>query len=320
MSKQTWTIPESEQGKRIDAVVHSAFPQLSRGHIQSFIKQKKVLVGGRAVKSSLRLAVGDIVEALFTDAELATGLLADSSVVFDVVFECPDYIVVDKPAGVAVHPDRVGKNGTLVNGVIARYPEIAKVGEDALRPGIVQRLDRAVSGVMVIARTQKMFEQLKAEWQGRGVEKHYIALVSGHLPEDAGIVRSFMRRSNRHALKMVSDPDASRGGKEAITEYSVETTWPSYQLVRVTTHTGRMHQIRVHLASMGCPIVGDALYAPKGVGTKILSGRIFLHAQTLAFHDASGMRQEYTAPLPPELSDLLSGLKGGTHPPVSRTP
>lgn len=320
MSKHTWKIQESERAKRIDAVVHSAFPQLSRSHIQSFIKQKKVLVSGRAVKPSLRVAVGDVVEALFTDADLATGLLSDSSVAFDVVFECSDYIVVNKPAGVAVHPDRVGKSGTLVNGVIARYPEIAKVGEDVLRPGVVQRLDRAVSGVMVIARTQKMFEQLKTQWQGRDVEKHYIALVCGHLPEDAGMIRSFTRRSNRHALKMVSDPDASRGGKEAITEYRVETTWPSYQLVRVTTHTGRMHQIRVHLTSMGCPIVGDALYTPKVAGTKILSGRIFLHAEKLAFYDALGDRKEYIAPMPLELVDVLSGLKGGTHPPVSRTP
>ena len=306
--KDTFNVEKRENGRRIDRVVHGRYLQWSRSQVQRFVENGDIVVNGKPVKSSQKLMAGDEVVLQITE-QPKTELLADSSVQFDVIHEAHDYVVVNKPAGLKVHPDNAGSEPTLVHGLFARYPEIAEVGDDAQRPGIVHRLDRDVSGVMVVARTQEMLEHLKNQWQARSVEKEYIALVREHMPEKAGRIKSFIRRSTNGKLKMASDSTPNNGGKEAVTEYKVEQTWPAYQLVRVRTLTGRTHQIRVHLAGSKNSIVGDRLYATDKSSAKKLN-RIFLHAEKLAFVDLQGEKQEFTAELPRKLEGYLKALKG----------
>ena len=211
----------------------------------------------------------------------------DFNIPLDIIYEDKDIIVINKQAGISVHPSINEPAGTITNALIARYPEIKNVGEDPLRPGIVHRLDKDTSGLLVVAKNQKAFEFLKKEWQSGRVIKKYLALVWGNLNKNSGEIKSELTRSIKDFRKrMVVKPEKNMGedlkGKLAITEYKVIKKYRDFSLVEVYPKTGRMHQIRVHMASIGHPVVGDKIYGKNGKRPEGLT-RQFLHAFYLRF-------------------------------------
>lgn len=226
-----------------------------------------------------------------------------------IIFENETVIVVEKPSGLLVHPTGALKNvdqPTLVDFLLARYPEIKNVGEDNTRPGIVHRLDREVSGLIVVARTQNAYQELKHQFQKRTVEKRYLALVHGVIKKDEGVINFPIGRSRGNG-RMAARP-AGESGREARTEFTVLKRFPFATLLEVRLLTGRSHQIRAHFFGYGHPLIGDSLYSAKRPKLKRTPGRIFLHAATLAFDDLSSVRQSFTSPLPVELQSFLDAL------------
>ncbi len=235
-----------------------------------------------------------------------------------VIAETGDYVVVNKPAGMLVHPTLAKASGTISDWVIDDYPEIESVGE-AGRQGIVHRLDREASGVLVIAKNDKMHEHLKRQFQERATEKEYVALVYGRVKSDHDIINFAIDRGREG--RMVARPKVDKlrvdkigkiqPGKEALTEFEVEKRFSRFTLLRVRIHTGRMHQIRVHMFAYGHPVVGDKLYARKILIKEREKniGRMFLHAARLCFADLSGEKVCFEAELPMELREFLGGLR-----------
>jgi 23S rRNA pseudouridine1911/1915/1917 synthase len=291
-------------GERLDRFV-SLLTGRSRSEAAALVASGAVLVGGVAVTSGkVRLAEGDEVEV---DAGPEPGpvVAADPSVPVPVVYEDGDVVVVDKPAGLVVHPGAGHVSGTLVHGLVARFPEIAAVGEED-RPGIVHRLDRDTSGLLVVARTEVARQRLVAALAERRVERVYLALVHGEPESDAGLVDAPVGRSARQPTRMT----VSERGREARTGYEVVQRWPDpgCSLLRCRLETGRTHQIRVHLAAIGHPVVGDGTY-DGGRKRPAAVPRLFLHATRLAFtHPSSGNPMAFESPLPADLQHVLDQL------------
>jgi 23S rRNA pseudouridine1911/1915/1917 synthase len=297
-------LPAALDGQRLDRVV-ALLGALSRSQAGALIDEGSVSVNGAAVTvRSHRLAAGD--SLVFVPPEPVSAVPgADPTVVVPVVFEDEHVIVVDKPAGLVVHPGAGNRSGTLVNGLLARYPELAVVGSEN-RPGIVHRLDRGTSGLLVVARTDPAHEALVRQIAERSVERVYAALVWGSLDEGAGVVDAPLGRSRRDPLRMT----VSAEGREARTHYRVRRRFgqpASTTLLEVRLETGRTHQIRVHLTAIDHPVVGDQRYS--GARPSIPLDRPFLHAERLAFdHPVSGARVEFESPLPDDLAEILGTL------------
>jgi 23S rRNA pseudouridine1911/1915/1917 synthase len=218
----------------------------------------------------------------------------------------PDYLIITKPAGLIVHPGHNVYEETLTDLLVKKFPEISVVGEDKTRPGIVHRLDRDVSGLLIIARTQAMFQHLKNAFQNHEIKKEYLALVNGELSQDAGKIEFTINRSKTRGL-MVASSKATLG-RPAETEFEVIKKFKNYTLVRLRPKTGRTHQIRVHLKAIGHSIVGDQVYKTRKLKEKIQLDRIFLHADTLGFFDLEKNWQEFKSDLPNELKNILKNL------------
>lgn len=295
--------------QRLDIFLTKKFPQLSRSNIQKAIIEKEVLINGKAVAKHYFLKLNDLVtweQVLVSKKPEVAAIKLQPTVA--IIFEDENYLVVNKPAGLIVHPSALHTApDTLVDWLLAYYPEIAKIGEDAARPGIVHRLDKDVSGLMVIAKTPAAFSDLKQQFSGREIYKEYAALVYGKFSQASGEINFSISRSTRQGNKMAAHPDAS--GKEARTEYTVEQEFQNYSLLKVIIHTGRTHQIRVHFNALNHPLVGDHVYQPKKFKSRVNLARIFLHAQKLSFNNLQGEKLEFTAPLPPELQAFLANLK-----------
>ncbi|OGH62317.1 MAG: hypothetical protein A2848_03505 [Candidatus Magasanikbacteria bacterium RIFCSPHIGHO2_01_FULL_50_8] len=229
----------------------------------------------------------------------------------ELIDRADDFIVINKPAGLLVHPaDSSPDEWTLVDWLKEKFPEVADVGDDpTVRPGIVHRLDRDASGLLVVALTQPSFEHLKNQFQSREIEKEYLVLVHGRVERDFGEITLPISRA-AHGGRMAAHAIGTADANEAHTEFSVERRFTNATLLRVRIHTGRTHQIRVHLFSMQHPVVGDELYTAKKIGKAFpVAPRLFLHAARLAFTDTQGVRRDYAAPLPPVLSEYLLQLK-----------
>lgn len=224
-----------------------------------------------------------------------------------IVYEDADVIVVEKPAGVTAHGAPGVKEQTLVDILLKHYPELAGVGEDPNRPGIVHRLDRETSGLMLVGRNQLSFDNLKKQFQERDIEKEYLALVHGKLRDDVGQIKFRIARSARYA-RMAARPE-NQEGKEAITEYEVVKRFVNATLVKVHILTGRTHQIRAHFHAFGHPVVGDPIYQIKGMKIRHAPPRLFLHAAKIGFKDLKGQSREFESPLPKELEEYLTKLK-----------
>lgn len=225
-----------------------------------------------------------------------------------IVWESSDILVVEKPAGMLVHPTTKGEKGTLVEWLLAQYPELARVGNDAVRPGIVHRLDKDASGLLVVARTNKALHHLQQQFQAHTVLKEYLVLVHGEVQKDEGVIDLPLMRSKKGPI-VARGRGHVAGGREAVTEYRVGARYRNYTLLSVQTKTGRLHQIRAHLKAIGYPVVGDRLYRAKGRQDQRLQvPRLFLHAHRLGFRDIDGEWREFNVQLPQALADYLKTL------------
>jgi 23S rRNA pseudouridine1911/1915/1917 synthase len=282
-------VPDAAAGERLDRFLAS-LPEIgSRGGAERVLADG-VLVDGRARVKSHRLAGGEELE--FEPPERATSPLAAEEMDLRIAYEDEHLVVVDKPAGVVVHPAPGHASGTLVHGLLAR--EIA--GGDEERPGIVHRLDRDTSGLMVVARSEEAHRRLQALVRRRELERHYLALVVGRPRSRSGRIEAPIGRDRREPLKHSLDTDTPR---EAVTHFELVELFPRHALLDVRLETGRTHQIRVHLAAIGLPVAGDPVYGrPQELGLE----RQFLHAARLAFtHPFTGARVDVESPLPEDL-------------------
>jgi 23S rRNA pseudouridine1911/1915/1917 synthase len=291
-------VPATLEGERVDRAV-ALLTGWSRSEVQDLIRRGDVLLEGESVAASRRLAGGELLE-LLSEPEPAGPPQAEEMPLV-VRYEDADLIVIAKPADLVVHPGAGHPAGTLVNGLLYRYPEIAGVG-DATRPGIVHRLDRDTSGLMAVARTQRAYEAFVRALAAREVTRRYLALVWG-VPESArGVIDAPIGRSARRRTRMA----VRTSGREARTRYEVRERLDDDRLALLACEleTGRTHQIRVHLAAIGHPVVGDTAYGGARPGVSL--GRPFLHATTLGFpHPVSGERMEVDEPLPDDLRRAL---------------
>jgi 23S rRNA pseudouridine1911/1915/1917 synthase len=295
-------VPDALAGERLDRAV-ALLTGWTRREVQDLVERGSVLVDGARVPKSRKLEAGNVIELLGAP-EVVGPPSADPDVEVVIRHEDDDLVVVAKPAGLVVHPGAGHADGTLVNGLLARYPEIAAVGDPA-RPGIVHRLDRDTSGLLVVARTPTAYDGLVALLAGHEVERRYDALVWGVPDAARGLVDAPIGRSVRQPTRM----SVREGGRVARTAYEVVTTYPDPVVSRLVCRleTGRTHQIRVHLQAIGHPVVGDPVYGGRPGVLRL--GRPFLHAGVLAFtHPVAGGRVAVEEPLAPELAALLAGL------------
>jgi 23S rRNA pseudouridine1911/1915/1917 synthase len=296
-------VPAALEGERIDRAV-AMLTGWTRAEVQALVRAGEVRVGGRAVDKSHRLRGGEIVELLSAPA------VPDAPVAEDVPVEVrhadDDVIVVNKPAGLVVHPGAGHSHGTLVHGLLARFPEIASVGDPA-RPGIVHRLDRDTSGLLVVARSAVAYDALVSALARHDVDRRYTALVAGIPSARRGVVDAPIGRAPQRRTRMA----VREGGRPSRTVYEVAATWADPETARLvcTLETGRTHQIRVHLSAIGHPVVGDAAYGGRLSSRGVDLDRPFLHAGRLAFPHPSGTGiSAFEEPLPPELQAFLEIL------------
>ena len=299
---EAFVVPESLAGERVDRAV-AMVTGWSRAEVQAVADRGEIEVEGRVVAKSRKLAAGERVEVHGRPTVAAPP--GPEPVPVDVVYEDADVIVVLKPAGLVVHPGAGHDHGTLVHGLLARYPELGGVGAPD-RPGIVHRLDRETSGLMVVARSETAYDALVDALAAREVTREYDALVWGHPENPRGVVDAPIGRSITRRTRMAVRTE----GKEARTVYEVEEWFgqPEAARLRCRLETGRTHQIRVHLSAIGHPVVGDGAYGGRREGIDL--DRPFLHAERLAFaHPATGEPVEFRSPLPPELDEVLERLR-----------
>jgi 23S rRNA pseudouridine1911/1915/1917 synthase len=290
-----------QAGERLDKAISACVQNLSRAAVQRLIKTGEVTVNGRLSKPSYRVRAGDTV-TVRVPAETPAPVVPED-IPLDVVHEDDALLVVNKPAGMVVHPALGHTSGTLVNAVLAHCRQVADVG-GLERAGIVHRLDKDTSGLMLIAKDEATHTALQRQFKRRQVAKTYLALVEGHVQPREGIIEAPVGRDKQQRKRMA----VVRHGREARTTYRAVEYFADHTLLEVRPHTGRTHQVRVHLAWLGYPVVGDAVYGYRH--QRLLQGRHFLHAAHLRFtHPATGEEVEYTAPLPPELAAILTRLR-----------
>jgi 23S rRNA pseudouridine1911/1915/1917 synthase len=297
-------LPEALAGERLDRVI-ALLADISRGLAASLVEAGSVSVNGTAVTArSHRVTAGDEVTVVLPEPGEVLPQ-ADASVPVDVRYEDVELIVVDKPAGLVVHPGAGNPSGTLVNGLLARFPELVAVGDPA-RPGIVHRLDAGTSGLLVVARTPLAYTSLVDQLSSRAVVRAYDALVVGRVEADEGVVDAPIGRSPREPTRMAVRAD----GRPARTRYEVRARWTEPTAVsrlECGLETGRTHQIRVHLAAIGHPVVGDVRYG--GVRSTVPVERPFLHAARLGLrHPRTGDSLEFESALPEDLEAVLEVL------------
>jgi 23S rRNA pseudouridine1911/1915/1917 synthase len=285
-------------GIRLDKFVGERCPELSRTHAQRLIATGFITVNGNLAKSSLKLNVGDRV-AIIVPPE-SPSQLSPEDIPLDIVYEDNDLLVVDKPAGLAVHPAPGHSSHTLVNAVLNYLPGLAE-NDASPRPGIVHRLDKDTSGLILVAKNRLAHENLSDQFKSRSVSKSYIVLVRGKLTPESGIIEAEIGRDPRNRKRMAV---VSRG-RQARTKYRVIKYLGKYTLLEISPETGRTHQIRVHLAAIGFPVVGDPVY---GVTSPHLS-RQFLHASKIGFRlPSTNEYVEVSSPLPPDLQQALKAI------------
>jgi len=222
-----------------------------------------------------------------------------------IIYEDENILVVEKPTGLEVASDKEKNEPTLVDWLVKKYSAISKVGPDPARPGIVHRLDKSASGLLLVAKTEAAFELLSKQFKERTVKKEYMVLVHGEVTQDEGTIEFPIARAN--SGRFAALPLGSEAGRMAITEYEVEERFKNFTLLKVRIKTGRTHQIRVHLFALGYPVVGDKLYRSKKIKEPMLP-RLFLHASKVIFTDLEGKRRELQSSLPEDLKFFLSSL------------
>jgi 23S rRNA pseudouridine1911/1915/1917 synthase len=330
---RTIAAPADTHGQRLDAFLATQLDGVSRSRVQLLLDQGDVLVNGVRVKASLKLRGGEQI-TITGDPHPAPLKAVPEAIPLDIVYEDDDLAVVNKPAGMMVHAgsgenESARSSGTLVNALLHRFKALSSTGGD-LRPGIVHRLDKSTSGLIIVAKNDRAHAALGAMFSGRHVKKTYIALVHGSVAREKGTISAAVSRDPIRRTRMTTRP--SENARTAISHYEVvrrlNTRFGKFTLVQVRIETGRTHQIRVHMASIGHPVVGDTVYGVAGQLTEIMEGqatkatrkkteperlrlgRNFLHAAELAFaHPVTGKALQLNAPLPEELNTFLARLE-----------
>jgi 23S rRNA pseudouridine1911/1915/1917 synthase len=334
-------VTANDLGKRLDVFLCEKL-KISRSQIQKMIEQNHILINDRLPKKpGDMLKTGNVVtwqkrDLDFSDEQSSKNTTPDKQLKakkniqpstklpvaaeltkkIKIIATDSDYLVVEKPTGLLSHPTMAEEADALSTFLLKKYPEIKNVGENKLRPGIVHRLDKEASGLLVVARTQKMFNHLKEQFKKRTIEKEYIVLVHGQVAKDEGEINFPIARSettDRMAARPLSSADTplQEGEKQAITEFFVLKRFVNFTLLSVKIHTGRMHQIRVHFLAYNHPVVGDPLYTQKKRKNKwdIKLGRLFLHCTKLVFTDLKNKACAFESELPSELTDFLNLLR-----------
>jgi 23S rRNA pseudouridine1911/1915/1917 synthase len=330
---RTIAVAQEAAGQRLDQFLAAQLEGVSRSRVQLLLDQGDVLVDGEREKASRRLRGGEII-VVTGEPRPAPLKAAPEDIPLDVVFEDNDFAVVNKPAGMMVHAgsgqsEDARSRGTLVNALLYRFQSLSATGGD-LRPGIVHRLDKATSGLIVVAKNDRAHAALAAMFSGRRIGKTYIALVQGAVEREKGTITAAVGRDPLRRTRMTARP--TENARSAVSHYEVVRRLPTrfgkFTLIRVRIETGRTHQIRVHMASIGHPVVGDTVYGAAGQLTEIMEGqatkatrkkteperlrlgRNFLHAAELAFaHPVTGKALQLNAPLPEELNTFLARLE-----------
>ncbi|MGE5571965.1 MAG: RluA family pseudouridine synthase [Bacillota bacterium] len=295
-------VGEADEGKRLDLYVGGRLA-LSRSAAQRLIGEGRALVGGERAKASRRVRAGDVVTVTLPEPEPLG--VAPEELPLDILYEDQDIVVVNKPRGLVVHPAAGNWSGTLVNALLAHCKDLSGIG-GKIRPGIVHRLDKDTSGVIVAAKNDVAHLALARDLKERAVEKTYLAIVHGVPHEDKGTIDAPIGRHPTCRKKMAVLPQGQ--GRPAVTHYEVVERLPGYALLSVHPVTGRTHQIRVHLAHIGHPVVGDPVYGRrKGPGG--IAGQA-LHAASLRLtHPRTGERMRFAAPMPEDMERLLARLR-----------
>jgi 23S rRNA pseudouridine1911/1915/1917 synthase len=313
-SSRSLKVEGPSAGARLDVWLARQLPELSRARVQALMAEGAVRLGGRAARPSVRLRGGEEVTVDLPDPVAAS--VAAEDVPLTILHQDAWLVVVDKPAGMTVHPGAGRPTGTLVNALLHHVRDLSGVG-GVLRPGIVHRLDRGTSGLMVVAKDDETHRALAAQFASRRVEKEYLAIVHGVPRARQGVVEAAIGRDPVHRMKMSVRAPRGRAARSA---YTVVEALDGAALLRVRIHTGRTHQIRVHLASLGHPVAGDATYGgtrtpssrrPAARAALSSLARPALHSASLAFiHPFSGERVRFESPLPADLQGLLQSLRG----------
>ena len=302
MENYTFTVSEGNKGVRLDIYLAKNFPKIiSRTYLQKLIRESKVLVNGRARKSNYKIEVGDFIEVEIPKPQKLE--LKAENIPISIIFEDDRLIVVDKPAGIVTHPAPGNYSGTLVNALLYHVEKLSESNDG--RPGIVHRLDKNTSGVLIVAKDELAHAFLSKQFNKRATDKHYLAVTEGVVQLDNGIIEHPIGRHVRDRKKMAV---RFSEGKDAITRYKVLERFEDSTLLEIKPETGRTHQIRVHLAYIGHPVVGDVTYGAKKKNMPI--ARHALHASRISFlHPTTRERVEFESPLPKDMEGLIAGLK-----------
>lgn len=306
------TVDAENAGKRLDVfLAEELVADLTRSGIAKQLKAKKGRVNGKVASVHQFLKTGDLVEFDMPQKQTAKEAAVEIADVapLKIIDETPEYIVIDKPTGLLVHPDVHHAQGTLVDALVAHDPKIAKIGEDPSRPGIMHRLDKEVSGLMVIAKTQDAFDSLKKQFAEHTVDKRYIALVHGELRQDEGDIKFRIARSTSKG-RMAAHPEGEEVGRAAWTHYKTLKRYHNASLVELNILSGRTHQIRAHMLAFSHPVIGDPLYKRRLEDRKIVAPRLMLQSVHLSFKDpTSGETRTYDLPPVKEFETVTKQFK-----------
>lgn len=299
MEQFSFVVSDQESG-RLDKVVTNHYPDLTRSKIQNLIKQEQILVNQAPTTNRYKVSENDVIDITLPDPVEVS--VKPEKMNLDIVFEDDDVIVVNKPQGMVVHPAPGHENGTLVNGLLDHAPLATVNGE--LRPGIVHRIDKDTSGLLMVAKNDQAMLSLSAQLKAKTNQRKYLAIVHGNFKEEAGTINAPIGRSKKDRKKMAIVED----GRPAVTHFKVLERFTDYTLIECELETGRTHQIRVHLKYIGHPVAGDPLYGPRNT---LKGNGQFLHAKLLGFkHPRTGEELVFEVDPPQIFQDTLSKLRG----------
>lgn len=299
---ETYIVKQEDQGKRLDTYISNQNNDLTRTAVQRLIEQEKILVNGKKRKVAYKVTEGDMVIIEETEAQMIE--LKAQEIPIDIIYEDSDIIVVNKPKGMVVHPANGNPDGTLVNAIMAICKDsLSGIGGE-IRPGIVHRLDKDTSGLLIVAKNDKAHVNMSEQIKNHEVKKTYIALVRGIVKENEATIDMPIGRSRSDRKKMAVD----KNGRNAVTHIKVLKRYDKYTLLEINIETGRTHQIRVHLSNIGYPIVGDMVYS-NGKNEFNVQGQM-LHAKSIEFvHPITLKKMKVEAPLPTYFNEVLEELK-----------
>ncbi len=299
----SYTVQENEKDTRLDVFLSRMLPECSRSFLQKLIREKLVQVNQKPQKANYRVCEGDLVEVSVPEPEELS--VEPEDIPLDILYEDEDLLIVNKPKGMVVHPAPGHYTGTLVNAVLYHCRDNLSGINGVLRPGIVHRIDRNTTGSLVVCKNDMAHQSLAQQLKDHSISRQYRAIICGNLKEDEGTVSAPIGRSRNDRKKMAVD---RAGGREAVTHYHVLERFGRYTYIACTLETGRTHQIRVHMASIGHPVLGDDVYGPSSCPFR-LEGQT-LHAFLLGFkHPRTGEYMEFTAPVPAYFNELLDILR-----------